>query len=154
MPAEVRSATFDDAESIARFQVLMAKETEDKTLDPDVVLIAVRAVFDDPQKGFYLVGEVAGTVISSLMITFEWSDWRNTNIWYLQSVFVEPAHRGQGVFKQMYQTVVERARENNVQHLRLYVETDNQAAQQVYQTLGMKRMPYFMYDVKIGENGS
>jgi ribosomal protein S18 acetylase RimI-like enzyme len=152
MPAEVRPATREDADSIARFQVLMAKETEDKPLDPETVLVAVKAVFDDPQKGFYLVGVIEGTVISSLLITFEWSDWRNTNIWYFQSVFVEREYRGQGVFRKMYQTVVEQARQNDVKHLRLYVETDNHRAQEIYQSLGMKRMPYFMYDAEIAES--
>ena len=149
MPAQVRQAIISDAETIARFQVLMAKETEGKKLEPETVLVAVKSVFLDPQKGFYLVAELEGTVISSLMITFEWSDWRNTNIWYLQSVFVQSEYRGQGVFRVMYRAVVDRALQNGVKHLRLYVETENLRAQSVYQSLGMKRMPYYLYDAEI-----
>ena len=149
MPLDVRFAKREDATSIARFQLLMAKETEDKTLNESVVLPAVNSVFDDSQKGFYVVGEIDNRVISSLMITYEWSDWRNTNIWYLQSVYVEAEHRGQGVFKEMYRFVTAEAESAGVKHLRLYVETGNHRAQRVYESLGMKKMPYFLYDAKI-----
>ena len=149
MPAQVRLATRSDAEKIALFQVLMAAETEDKVLDQASVATAVKAVFDDPNKGFYFVGEIDGQVISSLLITYEWSDWRNSNLWYIQSVFVEADNRGQGVFKKMYQTVVDQAKQNGVKHIRLYVENDNDRAQKVYQSLGMKKLPYFMFDAEI-----
>jgi ribosomal protein S18 acetylase RimI-like enzyme len=149
MPAQVRRATLVDCEKIASFQLLMASETENKQLDETVVLPAVIAVFDDPQKGFYVVGENEGLVVSSLLITYEWSDWRNTNLWYIQSVFVEESYRGQGIFKQMYRFVVEAAKVANVKHVRLYVETGNHRAQSVYESLGMKKLPYLMYDVEI-----
>lgn len=149
MPAHIRRAELADADKIARFQLLMAKETEDKNLDEAVVLPAVKSVFDDPQKGFYVVSEIAGQVVGSLMITFEWSDWRNTNLWYIQSVYVESNCRGQGVFKQMYRFVAVEAKTTGVKHVRLYVETGNHLAQKIYESLGMKKMPYFMYDVEI-----
>jgi ribosomal protein S18 acetylase RimI-like enzyme len=149
MPAHVRRAKRADADKIARFQLFMAKETENKKLDEAIVLPAVNSVFDDPQKGFYVVGEMADQVISSLMITFEWSDWRNTNLWYIQSVYVESGYRGQGVFKQMYRFVTAEANAAGVKHIRLYVETGNRQAQKVYESLGMKKMPYFMYDAEI-----
>ena len=149
MPAIVRIATAEDATTIARFQILMAKETEDKDLDPATVAAGVQAVFDDGQHGFYLVGEISGRVISSLLITFEWSDWRNRKIWYFQSVFVEHDYRRQGVFSQMYQAVIFQAQANGVQHVRLYVELDNVRAQKVYESLGMQRLPYCMYVAEI-----
>ncbi len=164
MPSQVRKAVRPDAKSIAHFQILMAMETEGKTLDDSIVLTAVEAVFDDPQKGFYFVAEMEGSemegsdvegpdserqVIASLLITYEWSDWRKSNIWYIQSVFVKSEHRGQGVFKQMYKTVTDEAKQLGVKHIRLYVETENEKAQRVYESLGMKRLPYFMYDAKI-----
>ncbi len=145
MPAIVRIATAADTAAIVRFQILMAKETEDKDLDPAVVALGVKAVFDDGQNGFYLVGEVSGKVISSLLITYEWSDWRNRKIWYFQSVFVDHDYRRQGVFSQMYQAVMAQAQANGVQHVRLYVELDNVRAQKVYESLGMQRLPYCMY---------
>lgn len=149
MSIQIRDATINDAEKIAQFQIDMALETEDKKLDPATVLSAVRSVFTDPQKGVYFVGDDNGKVVSSLMITYEWSDWRNSNLWWIQSVFVDVEFRGQGIFKSMYQRVIELAKENNVMFVRLYVETDNERAQKVYTSLGMKRMPYYMYDVKL-----
>lgn len=145
----IRFATADDAQSIADFQVAMALETENKTLDPANVLTAVHAVFEDSQKGFYIVADVDGEVVGSLMITYEWSDWRNGNMWYIQSVFVKPANRGNGLFSQMYHKVMELAKEKGASCVRLYVETENEKAQAAYENLGMKRMPYFMYDVKV-----
>ena len=149
MPPQVRRATSADAAIIARFQLLMAKETENKTLNEAVVLPAVKSVFDDPQKGFYVVAEIEDQVIGSLLITFEWSDWRNTNIWYFQSVYVESSCRRQGVFKEMYGFVTMEAKSAGVKHVRLYVETNNRQAQEVYESLGMKKMPYFLYDAEI-----
>ena len=92
----IRLATIEDVPTIAQFQIAMAWETENKRLDSDTVQTAVQAVMDDPSRGFYLVNEVDGTVAGCLMITREWSDWRNTDIWYIQSVYVVPEARGQG----------------------------------------------------------
>ncbi len=149
MPAEVRRAVDADAESIVRFQIAMAMETENKTLDGGTVLNGVRAVLEDPEKGFYLVSLVDGRVIGSLLMTFEWSDWRNTNIWYFQSVFVEPDCRGRGIFRLMYREILAEAKIQGVKHVRLYVETGNERAQKIYQSLGMLRLPYFMYDAEV-----
>lgn len=149
MSDPIRHATAQDAQSIAVFQVAMALETENKKLDPDKVLVAVKSVFEDSQKGFYLVAEVDGQVVGSLMITYEWSDWRNGNMWYIQSVFVMAPHRGKGLFTAMYHKVMELAKSENATYVRLYVETDNDVAQKTYEKLGMKRMPYYMYDVKV-----
>lgn len=149
MSATIREATIDDAQSIAGFQIAMAKETEDKKLEPAVVEPAVRAVFEDSSRGFYLVGELGGKVVGSLLVTYEWSDWRNCDMWYIQSLFVEKEFRGQGVFKAMYQRVIQMAKEKSAMFVRLYVEVDNEPAQRAYESLGMKRMPYYMYDIKI-----
>lgn len=149
MPDIIRHAQPNDAKSIAEFQVAMAMETENKTLDPENVLDAVSSVFDDGNKGFYLVADVDGVVAGSLMVTYEWSDWRNSNMWYIQSVFVQPEFRGRGLFGNLYRKVIELAKENDAMYVRLYVETENEKAQKVYESLGMKRMPYYMYDVKI-----
>ena len=89
----IRRATVDDAETLARFNEAMAAETEDKTLDPDTVRAGVRAVFDKPEQAFYLVAERNGSIVGSLMITTEWSDWRNANFWWIQSVYVRPEAR-------------------------------------------------------------
>lgn len=149
MDVSIRKALPADAGEIAGFQVAMAMETENKQLDSSKVHTAVNAVFTDDQKGFYLVADVDGKVRGSLMITYEWSDWRNCNMWYIQSVYVCPENRGCGLFKQMYAQVMELAKEKGAMYVRLYVETENHRAQKVYESLGMKRMPYFMYDVRV-----
>lgn len=151
MKTVIRRATKSDAATIANFQLAMAMETESKSLDIGVVLPAVESVFGDPSKGHYYVADVDGEVVGCLMITFEWSDWRNSNIWYIQSVFVAQQHRGKGIFKSLYHEVMREARENDVLFIRLYVEKENTRAQKTYEALGMKQLPYFMYDVRVSE---
>lgn len=146
----IRRASRLDAEFIADFQVQMARETEDKPLDLELVTAAVKKVFEDPAKGFYLVAEINDRVVGSLMITTEWSDWRNSDMWYFQSVFVQPEFRGQGIFRGMYDHVLKLANQHDVLYVRLYVEVENERAQNVYESLGMKRMPYYMYDIRVG----
>ena len=151
MNETLRRGTVDDAPDIANFQVAMAMETESKTLCGETVLTAVKSVCSDPRKGFYLVADHDNVVVGSLLITYEWSDWRNSNMWYIQSVFVDPQHRRKGVFQRLYHKVVELAKSEGVSYVRLYVETENENAQRTYERLGMKRMPYVMYDVKISK---
>ena len=146
---QIRPARVEDAEAIAQFQCAMAAETEDKQLEPATVLAAVQAALGDASKGFYLVAEQGDQVVGSLLITDEWSDWRNSYLWYIQSVYIEPDHRGQGIFRQLYDEVYQLAVKKNVLFIRLYVETENHRAQKVYESLGMKRMPYYMYDVRV-----
>lgn len=146
---KIRTASIEDAPFIADAQVAMAAETESKILDRTIVQEAVEAVFDDPGKGFYLVAERGEDLCGSLLITYEWSDWRNGNMWYIQSVFVTSNHRGQGVFRALFDVVESMAREHDVRAIRLYVETENHRAQAVYESLGMKRMPYLMYDLSL-----
>ena len=143
----IRRATVDDAETLARFNEAMAAETENRTLDPDTVRAGVRAVFDKPEQAFYLVAERDGSIIGSLMITTEWSDWRNANFWWIQSVHVRPEARRAGVYTALHHKVRRRARDaEGVCGLRLYVERDNAAAQAAYKELGMDAPPYRMYE--------
>jgi GNAT superfamily N-acetyltransferase len=149
MPDElaIRRATIDDAEILARFNEAMAEETEDKTLDPDTVRAGVRAVFDKPEQVFYLVAERDSTIVGSLMITTEWSDWRNADFWWIQSVYVRPEARRTGVYTALHRDVRRRARNTeDVCGLRLYVERANAAAQAAYDELGMDEPPYRMYE--------
>ena len=143
----IRCATVDDAETLARFNEAMAAETEDKTLDPDRVRAGVRAVFDKPEQAFYLVAKRDGSIVGSLMITTEWSDWRNANFWWIQSVYVRPEARRTGVYTALHREVRRRAHDaDGVCGLRLYVERDNAAAQAAYKELGMDAPPYRMYE--------
>jgi len=143
----IRRATVDDAETLARFNEAMAAETEDKTLDPDTVRAGVRAVFDKPEQAFYLVAERDDRIVGSLMITTEWSDWRNGDFWWIQSVYVCPEARRTGVYTALHRDVRRRARDaDDVCGLRLYVERDNAAARAAYEELGMAEPPYRMYE--------
>lgn len=149
MNITIREANAADMVPIAEFQLAMAAETEDKQLDRQTVLRGVQQVLQDQQRGFYLVSEFDGQVIASLLVTYEWSDWRNCNIWYLQSVYVIDSFRGKGVFKQMYRAVFSRAQQAGSVCIRLYVEHDNSRAQKVYQSLGMRPLSYLMYEAEV-----
>lgn len=141
----LRPATRDDIAVIADFNAAMARETEDKTLDLPTLRAGVSAVFDDPGRGFYRVAEIEGEVVACMLVTYEWSDWRNGMWWWLQSVYVRPDRRGCGVFGAMYRNLrTDAAATPGVCGLRLYVEQDNTRAQRVYTMLGMQREPYFM----------
>lgn len=146
-PFRIRTATPDDAATIAGFNAAMAQETEGKPLDPDTVRAGVDRLIDDPSRGFYLVAEQAGTVVGSLMITTEWSDWRNGTFWWVQSVYIRPEARRQGVYSALYRAVKERAAAaGTVCGIRLYVERSNAVARQTYQALGMTETSYRLYE--------
>jgi len=142
----VRSATAADIDVIVQFNAAMAVETEAKTLDPKVLRAGVAAVLAEARRGFYLIAEHAGEVAGCLMVTYEWSDWRNGDWWWLQSVYVRPEHRRGGVFRTLYAEVERLARaRTDVVGVRLYVERDNVQAQRTYQSLGMHEDAYRMY---------
>ena len=144
----VRRAESRDAIHIVRFQQDMALETEGKTLDESLISAGVDAVFDDPDKGSYLVAEVSGEVVGSLLITYEWSDWRNATFWWIQSVFVDADYRRRGVYTSMHDYVLTQARESeDICGVRLYVERSNHIAQQTYKSLGMDHSHYDLYEI-------
>ncbi len=143
----IRLAEPRDVPILTEFNRRLAAETEGKKLDPAVVTRGVSAVFDDPKKGFYLVAEHQGEVKGQLMVTLEWSDWRDAWFWWIQSVYVAIEARRQGVFRQLYHEVIRRAQaQGNVIGVRLYVERDNQRAQQTYQQLGMQATSYLVFE--------
>ena len=127
----------------------MAQETEELALDADVVRPGVAAVLADDTLGFYLVAEVDGQAAGQLMVTYEWSDWRNGLFWWIQSVYVRLEFRRRGVYSALHRQVAQAARETGgVCGIRLYVEQDNTIAQQVYKSLEMHRTRYQMYEVE------
>ncbi|MCF7805693.1 MAG: GNAT family N-acetyltransferase [Candidatus Marinimicrobia bacterium] len=147
MNITVRRARRKDAGYIADYNIAMARETEDKSLDKNTVIRGVQSLMETPEYGFYLVAEVDGKVAGCLLITYEWSDWRNGLFWWIQSVYVAPEHRGQGVFRSMYEYVERSAREDEtVCGLRLYVEDENERAQSTYRALGMERTGYQLWE--------
>jgi GNAT superfamily N-acetyltransferase len=132
----VRRATPADAEVVAEFNIRLAGETEDHVLDPAVIGPGVRTALSDATKCLYFVAEAGGRVVGQTMVTFEWSDWRNGDVWWLQSVYVDPAFRGRGVFRALHAAVEGAAREARAVGLRLYVWNQNARAQATYAKLG------------------
>jgi len=143
---EIRKAAPSDAPSIVDFQLRMALETEGIKLHPETVEKGVNAVFDDRSKGQYYVADSDGEIAASLLITYEWSDWRNCNVWWFQSVYVIPEFRRQGIFRKMYTFVKQLAEEQDIAGLRLYVETKNKRAKNTYEALGMNSGHYSFYE--------
>ena len=147
MNLRIREARPDDAATIAAYNAAMAEETEGKTLDPACVGPGVQALFDDPSRGRYWVADVDGVTVGQLMVTYEWSDWRNGMIWWIQSVYVQPERRRQGIFSALYRHVESLASAApGVIGLRLYVEDNNVRAQQTYQALGMVKPGYLVME--------
>jgi ribosomal protein S18 acetylase RimI-like enzyme len=144
----IRRGTLDDVEAIAQFNINMALETESLHLKKQVITRGVRAVMENSQRGFYLVVETTnGEIVSCLMVTNEWSDWRNGNFWWIQSVYVIAPWRRKGLYRLMYEEVKKRSlSEPNVCGFRLYVENENHTAQSTYSSLGMQRMHYLMFE--------
>lgn len=146
----ITEATMDDAEQIAQFQIEMAQETENLQLEYKTVKQGVEALIEESAKGIYLIARKEdGTAVGSLMVTKEWSDWHCSWYWWIQSVYVSQEHRGQGIFKMLYNEVVRRAKDEKVKEVRLYVEHTNERAQKTYQKVGMRQSHYLMYEVKI-----
>lgn len=136
-----RLATVADAPTLVDFNIGLASETDGKMLEPAIISAGVAQLFEKPQYGFYIVAEQDGTIAGSLMITYEWSDWRNGVVWWIQSVYVNPAFRKQGVYTTLYQFTHSLALEKgDVRGLRLYVKQNNATAQTAYERLGMTKV--------------
>ena len=146
--ATVRRATPADAPAIAGFNAALAWETERKRLAPAVLAAGVAAVFADPAKGFYTVADRGGEVVGQMMVTFEWSDWRNGWFWWVQSVYVRPDARRGGVIRAVFDHVRRQAEADpSVIGLRLYLEQGNDKARATYRALGLADADYGMMEV-------
>ena len=147
MAISIRDATPSDQPVIADFNSRMAQETEGKGLDPGLTGPGVAAVLTDRTKGRYWIATVAGEVAGQLMVTYEWSDWRNGMLWWIQSVYVAPPFRRQGVFSALYKHVESLAKaDDEACGIRLYVEKDNDRARQTYRRLGMTEPGYVVME--------
>jgi ribosomal protein S18 acetylase RimI-like enzyme len=150
MPPTIRRAAPADAAVLADFNTRMAAESEGTTLPPATIAAGVAAILADPAKGVYYVAEHAGEVVGQLLITYEYSDWRDGWLWWIQSVYVRPDHRRQGVFRALYRHVETQARADpTVAGLRLYVEQENNAARQTYERLGMHQTRYLVMEMSL-----
>lgn len=147
MQFTIREATLADAATIAANNSKMAMETEGRSLAPDVVGPGVAALLKDSQMGRYWVAEAEGQTVGQLMVTYEWSDWRNGMLWWIQSVYVDSGYRRRGVFSALYRHVESLASaESRVCGIRLYVEKENRRAQQTYEALGMTKPNYVVME--------
>ena len=136
-----------DLESVARFQVEMALETENMNLDWETVKKGVLGLFDNPEMGFYLLARRNDQTVGSLMVLYEWSDWRAGKVIWIHSVYIEKEFRNEGIFKSMYQYLQEMVKNSeNLYGLRLYVDKRNTNAQEVYHRLGMDNQHYELYE--------
>ena len=136
--------------TLVAYQVAMARESEDTGLDIDTLTGGVQAAIDDPEKAIYLVAEIDSMTVGSLMITWEWSDWRNGRFWWIQSVYVEPPHRRKGVYRALHERVRKLAEDDpDACGTRLYVERDNTGAIRTYESMGMFETAYRLFEEPI-----
>lgn len=143
----IRRASPDDSMIISGFQKKLAYETENISLDPCTVEKGVRAVFSDPAKGCYYIAEIGDIIAGSLLTTYEWSDWRNGHIIWIQSVYVLPLYRNKGVFRRLYSHIKQIVVNNpDYMGIRLYVDKTNRTALEVYRQIGMNDEHYQMFE--------
>lgn len=147
----VRQATREDLDTLVRFSAAMALETEGRRLDEARLRQGTQAVLESPARGFYMVAELTDRaprlVVGQLLVTFEWSDWRNAAFWWIQSVYVDSAWRRQGVYRRMHEGILLQARERgDVCGVRLYVEGENAVAKTVYAKVGLNASSYHVFE--------
>lgn len=147
----VRAAGPDDLDALVRFSAAMAFETEGRRLDQDRLRKGIAAVLDSPARGFYKVAEAGDRasreVVGQLLITFEWSDWRNATFWWIQSVYVDPVWRRRGIYRTLHQAILDEARgRGDICGVRLYVEGDNAVAKSVYKKVGISASSYHVFE--------
>lgn len=146
-----------DTAALVDFNQAMARETEAKELDLNVLTAGVAHLLKNKQHGFYVVAEVVGSahpyVVGSLLVTYEWSDWRNGLFWWIQSVYIKPEFRRRSIYRRLYEFVKVKAAGQGVCGFRLYVEKENRIAQRTYEQLGMTESHYVMYEELLGREG-
>lgn len=154
----VRPALKQDLDILVKFNAALAWETEQRRLDPSRLRSGVESLLLDPQKGWYAVAELvdssgAGSVVGQLLVTFEWSDWRNGNFWWLQSVYVHPDFRRKGIFRRLHAFVKEEAKrqKERICGFRLYVDRENRNAHRTYDKFGFQGTLYHMYECEFPE---
>ena len=145
----IRRAQKRDAETITAQNIALARESENIILNHETALAGVNALLSDKKKGLYLVAEEDKTIVGQLMITVEWSDWRNKPIWWVQSVYVQKAWRKQGVFTHLLNEAKDMARQQGVAFLRLYAHQNNKPALAVYEQIGWRQDPYTVYHLPL-----
>ena len=142
----VRTGQTTDICTLVKFNIALARETEQKQLSPPTVTQGVHKLFKNPNYGFYIVAEIDDEVVGCCMVTYEWSDWRCGLFWWIQSVYVKPEFRRRGIFRKLYEFLKEKASHENVCGFRLYVEKSNHTGKNAYSGVGMEEAPYEFYE--------
>lgn len=142
----VRRATAGDVDRIVLFNQALARESEGRELDRRVLRRGVERLLEEPWRGVYWMAVDDGRAVAQLLVTPEWSDWRDAEVWWIQSVYVSRGHRRRGVYRALHGEVRRRARREGAAGLRLYVDRDNLPARETYESLGMRRSHYRMYE--------
>lgn len=143
----VRAGQEKDIDTLVKFNIALAHQTEQKQLSPSIVTQGLQTLFKNPKHGFYIVAEIEDEIVGCCMVTYEWSDWRCGLFWWIQSVYVKPEFRRRGIFRKLYEFLKEKAlQEQNVCGFRLYVEQSNYTGQNTYSGVGMKETPYKFYE--------
>jgi GNAT superfamily N-acetyltransferase len=143
---DIRAARAEDLEALVAGNMALAEETEPVRLDMETLRQGILALLESRAPGRYWVAELEGRVVGQLLVTFEWSDWRNRTVWWIQSVYVAPDARGRGVLRTLYDVARREALAAGAGGLRLYVNTANQRAQAVYAALGMNGDHYRVFE--------
>jgi ribosomal protein S18 acetylase RimI-like enzyme len=147
MTYKIRDANPADAATIAEFNNCIARETENRSLEPGVIQPGVATILSDSTKGRYWVAERDGEIVGQIMVTYEWSDWRNGTFWWIQSVYVAADHRGKGVFRTLMSQIEAKAKDDpDCCGLRLYVHHENESALHTYRKLGFQKLDYEVYE--------
>jgi ribosomal protein S18 acetylase RimI-like enzyme len=147
----LRTAAIEDLEALVEGNMALAQETEPVHLDIETLRQGILALLESRAPGRYWVAEVDGRVVGQLLVTFEWSDWRNRMVWWIQSVYVKPEVRGRGVLRTLYDMARREALAAGAGGLRLYVNTANQRAQAAYAALGMNGDHYRVFEDMFGD---
>ena len=144
---EIRPAVSTDVETIAHFNIALCRETEGRELDPVTVTNGVRRFVSEPNRGRYFVAQIDGNLVGQAAHTFEWSDWRNGEIWWIQSVYVHPHFRGKGVFRTLFMHIKELGEADvDCCGIRLYMERENETARESYRRLGFSETGYVVFE--------
>ena len=145
----LRMASVGDTEKIARNGIMLARESENLEIEYGKILNGVKGVIENNEKGFYFVVEQEHSIIGQMMITYEWSDWRGKDIWWIQSIYVKKKWRRKGIMKKMLDKIKKMAYEKDVFALRLYVHENNKEAIKAYEKVEMKKSPYYIFSLEI-----
>ena len=146
MNLTIRPATIEDAETIVQFNIEMALESENLSLEPEKVRRGVEKPLADPSLGRYYLAHRDDEILGQIQVTLEWSDWNNAEYWWIQNVYVVPSARRQGIYRAMHNYVKDLAEAAGACRLQLYVDAENAAAQAVYKKLNMEQSHYLIFE--------